>query len=143
MKTIFFTLSSPAVFRNFFFFPGGFFSQLKERLKRDQNMRAVFLVYPKDYKKYAYLFEDNFGGRLILEQIPVQNPKTFLEKAFRFFYSYLIYTGTTRLMATIGTRPDEPPAGGRGYLAPLKKIIAATLGRSEFFPSRIIPPLFL
>ena len=143
MKTIFFTLSSPAVFRNFFFFPGGFFSQLKERLKRDQNMRAVFLVYPKDYKKYAYLFEDNFGGRLILEQIPVQNPKTFLEKAFRFFYSYLIYTGTTRLMATIGTRPDEPPAGGRGYLAPLKKIIAATLGRSEFVRSRIIPRLFL
>ncbi|OGF69641.1 hypothetical protein A3C75_03300 [Candidatus Giovannonibacteria bacterium RIFCSPHIGHO2_02_FULL_44_31] len=143
MKTVLLTLSSPAVFRNLFFFPESAFFQLKDCLNLNKNLRAVFLVYPKDYNKYAYLFKDNIGGRLILEEITVKYPKTFLEKIFRFFYSYLIYTGTTRLMASIGTRPDEPPAGGRAYLAPLKRFISVTFGRSSFIRLKLIPSLFL
>ena len=49
----------------------------------------------------------------------------------------LFRSGTTWIMATIGTRPDEPPAGGRWYLAPLKSFIANTFGRFRFVKSQI------
>jgi len=53
----------------------------------------------------------------------------------------LIYSNTTRLLATMGTRPDEMPAGSR-YLAPIKIFIASTFGKSKFIKKKLIPALF-
>jgi hypothetical protein len=69
--------------------------------------------------------------------------KTLLQHAFYFIYSYLVFTGTTKIMATMGTRPDEPPAGGRWYLASLKICIAQTLGRSRWIRRAAVPRLWL
>ncbi len=143
LKTIFFTLSSPLVFRNLFFFPGSVFDQLREKVAQDQNLRIVFLVQKRDYEKYLPFFADHLSDRIILEKAPPARIENIFQKFFYFFYSYLIYTGTTRTLATLGVRPDEPPAGGKMYLAPIKILIARTFGRLKFIKAKIVPWIYL
>ncbi len=127
--TIFIAVSSSAVFRNLFFFPDSFFDRLKKHLREHKELRVVFLMPPQFREKYGPFFNvEGLGDRMTFEVVGVPTKKTFLQKVFYFFYSYLIFTGTTKIMATMGTRPDEPPAGGKWYLAPIKIAIARTLG---------------
>src|SRR3989338_839906 len=143
-KVILFPLSSSAVFMNLFFFPSSVFERLKEKLNVQDGVRVVFLLSPEHKEKYPEFVKECQASEIFkIEYIPIPAKKTFLEKIFYFFYSYLLYTGTTWIMATIGTRPDEPPAGGRWYLAPLKRIIAGTLGKIDFVKSKIVPSLHL
>lgn len=145
MKTIFITLSTTAVYRNLLFFPGSVVDRLRIILRERKDFRLVFLVPPKDLHKYETLFTDDIGERWRLEPVAVSYPHTFLQRIFYFFYSYFIYTGTTWQLATLGVRPDEPPAGGifKRYLAPVKYGIAHTFGRSRFMRERSIPFLYL
>ena len=129
MKTFFFTISSPLVYRNLFFFPGSVFDKLKKLVFLDKNLRFVFLVQKKDLEKYRNFFGSNLGENFVLEAVKISAPKNFIQKFFYFFYSYFIYTGTTRTLATLGVRPDEPPAAGKRWLAPVKIFIAKTFGK--------------
>ncbi len=143
MRTIFIPVAAPAVFRNLLFFKGSFFDLLKARLESDKNLRVVFIVQKKrDYEKHLEFFRPHLSPRCVYEGVDVPLHKNFTQKLFYFWYSYLVYTGTTRILATMGTRPDEPPAGGRWYLAPLKGIIANTFGRSKIIKRRVVPFLF-
>lgn len=143
MRTIFFSLSSPGVYRNLFFFPESVFAQLKEYLRGAPDTRVVMIMPLRLRDKYAASFmEDDLKDRIIIETVAVPAKKNFFQKAFYFFYSYLIYTGTTKIMATMGARPDEPPAGGRRYLAPVKFAIARTAGTSVWLKRRAVPRLW-
>lgn len=142
MKTIFFTISSPLVYRNLFFFPGSVFDKLKKLVSNRGDLRFVFLVQKKDLEKYRNFFGSNLGDKFILEAVKVSAPAGFLQKFLYFFYSYFIYTGTTRTLATLGVRPDEPPAGGKRWLAPIKILISKTFGKSEFLRKKFIPWLY-
>ncbi len=142
MKTFFFTISSPLVYRNLFFFPGSVFDKLKKLVFLDKNLRFVFLVQKKDLEKYRNFFGSNLGENFVLEAVKVSAPKNFVQKLFYFFYSYFIYTGTTRTLATLGVRPDEPPAGGKRWLAPVKIFIAKTFGKIGFLREKAVPWLY-
>lgn len=143
MKTIIMSLSTQAVFRNLFFFPRSFFDRLHEFLEREKNYCVVILVPSRMREKYVPIIGNKLHDRLILEAVDISLSKTIVQKLFLFFYSYLIYTGTTKLMATMGTRPDEPPAGGNWYLAPVKLLISRTFGRSNWIKRRAVPALFM
>lgn len=145
MTTIFITLSTTAVYRNLIFFPGSVVDRLRKILTERKDLRLVFIVPSKDLLKYQKLFAEDLGERWRIEQVAVSYPRTFLQKLFYFFYSYFIYTGTTWQLATLGVRPDEPPAGGKfkRYLAPLKYGIAHTFGRSQFMREKFVPFLYL
>lgn len=144
MKTLFFNLSSPDVFRNLFFFPGSVHSHMMNALYARPELQIIYIVNKKDLGKYSQFLAGNLGERCKIEAIKVAYPKTFLEKCFHFFYSYLVYTGTTKTLATIGMRLDEPTAGGpfRRFLAPVKVGIARTFGRSLFIKNRVVPVLY-
>lgn len=142
VKTVFFTISSPLVYRNLFFFPGSVFDKSKKLVFENKDLRFVFLVQKKDFEKYTNFLKDNLGENFLIEAVKISAPITFLEKLFYFFYSYFIYTGTTRTLATLGVRPDEPPAGGKMWLAPIKIFIAQTFGKSVFLRKKIIPWLY-
>lgn len=143
-KTIFISISSGGAYRNLFLFPGSFFTQLKQFLRDNRGYRAVILVPERDHKKYLDLFKDGYNELFFVEPVAVMLSKGMLQRFFYFFYSYLLYTQTTMVLATMGTRPDEPPAGGRGkrLLVPIKWLIARTLGRSDFIRLRAVPYLF-
>ncbi len=146
MKTIFISLSSLSVYRNLFFFPESVFALLKEWLRADPDTRVVVIIPLPFRDKYGPLVADEDlmrQGRFIVEIADVSTKKNFLQQIFYFFSSYLIFTGTTKIMATMGARPDEPPAGGRWYLAPLKSAIARTLGRSAWIKRRAVPWLWM
>ncbi len=143
MKTVLISLSSQAVFRNLFFFPKSFFDRLVIVLRDKKDMRVVILVPERSYQKYLPLLADRLNERLILEPVIRLGRKTSIQQICIFFYSYLIYTGTTKLMATMGTRPDEPPAGGKWFLAPVKYIISRVAGRSHWIKTKVVPNLFL
>lgn len=145
MKTAFFTLSITAVYRNLIFFPGSVVDRLRRLVRERDDLRLVFIVPKKDYPKYSALLAEDIGDKLRLEHVSVPYPATLLQKVFYFFYSYFIYTGTTRQLATLGVRPDEPPAGGRlrRFLAPLKFLIANIFGKSRFLRQNLIPALYL
>lgn len=145
-KTLFISVSSPATFRNLFFFPGSVFDRLGEAFLRERGIKVVLIMSSHARKKYDFFFStrrERYGDRLHIEIVDVPLAKTLLQKIFYFFYSYLVYTGTTKVMATMGTRPDEPPAGGRWYLAPIKIVIARTFGRSRWIKRVLVPRLFV
>ena len=144
-KTIFISISSVGAYRNLFLFPNCFFVQLKQFLRDNHGYRAVILVPQRDYKKYPDLFKDGHNELFFVEPIAVGLSKGILQRCFYFFYSYLLYTQTTMVLATMGTRPDEPPAGGRGkqMLMPIKWFIAHTFGKSDVIRLRLVPYLFL
>lgn len=145
-KTIVISVSSPASFRNLFFFPGSMFDRLGERLERDPALAVVIVMSSHARQKYDFFFaahERRYGERVRVEILDVPLAKTFGQKLFYFFYSYLVYTGTTRIMATLGTRPDEPPAGGRWFLAPLKILIARTIGKVKWVKRWLVPRIWL
>lgn len=142
-KTIFISLSSIAAFRNLFFFPGSFYDQLRQKLKDDAELRIVIIMPDRYYEKVAPFLEKDINERFMIETVRLANKKMFIQKLFYFLYSHLLYTATTRIMATVGTRPDEPPAGGRWFLVPVKVLIARTLGRSRGVRLQLVPKLFL
>ena len=145
-KTVCISISSSASFRNLFFFPGSVYDRLEEAFSTDPGLTVVLIMSSHARQKYDFFFSGEgkrYGDRLRIEVADVPLAKTRLQRLFYFFYSYLVYTGTTRIMATLGTRPDEPPAGGRGFLAPVKIFIARTFGRSRWLKRSVIPWLWL
>lgn len=144
MKTLIFALSSSAVYRNLFFFPGSVFERIVARLRQNPDERVIFVLPPQFRDKYGPLIvPEGLERRIIVRIADVPIGKSFLKRAFYFLYSYLVFTGTTRIMASMGTRPDEPPAGGKWYLAPVKILIARTLGRSRWIKRTLVPRLWL
>lgn len=138
-KTIFIPIASTAAFRNLFYYPGGVFDILK---RSPSDIFIVILLFKREYDKYKNLFGEGLDSRYAIEPIAVCSPVTFIQKFFHFFYSYLLYTRTTMVLATMGTRPGEPPAGGRRLLTPLKLLISYTLGKSTFIRLTMVPWLF-
>ncbi len=144
-KTIFISISSVGAYRNLFLFPGSFFAQLKIFLRGHPEFRVVCLVPEREYKKYPDLFKDGYNDIFFVEPVVVSISKGIVQRFFYFFYSYLLYTQTTMVLATMGMRPDEPPGGGKGkfLLSPVKWFIARTFGTSDFIRLRMVPWLFV
>ena len=132
MRTLFITLPSPLEFRNLFGFPGCVFDILKRAVEDSSRLRVVVLVNTKDYERYRAELGDVWNERIIMEPVLLNYRRTLLQRLYLFFSSYLLYTKTTEILATMGMRPGEPPAGGKRWLNPIKRLIAATFGRSRF-----------
>ncbi|MFA6536514.1 MAG: CDP-glycerol glycerophosphotransferase family protein [Candidatus Paceibacterota bacterium] len=143
-ETILISIASSAAFRNLFLFPGSFLDYLKQAM-RSGDLSVVFVVtkqYDAKYREFLNQALAEVKDYWTIEVIKVPTPRGFLQRFFYFCYSYLIFTGTTMIMATIGTRPDEPPAGGRGYLSPIKGFISLSLGKSAYVKQKLVPALF-
>ena len=136
VKTIFIALLSNVVLGNFDM-PGGTLDQFVKR--RPKNTRLVFLTLKGFEKRIEPYLEDS---SVVLEFVEKVKQPQGLTKFFQFFYSYLIFTDTTRILATFGARADVPPAGGNRHLAFLKAFLANTFGRSKFVKTRLVPRLF-
>lgn len=146
MKTLFFSLSSSDVFKNFFFFPDGVFDKIKKFLKEDNNWRVVFVMPANKAKNYesdlTEELKDGLGKQWFLESIKTLDFRNTIQKLFCFFYSYLVFTGTTKTLATMGMRPEDAPGASRRILTPLKILIANTFGKSKFIKIKVIPYLY-
>ncbi len=144
MKTFFFALSAPTVFKNFFFFEDSMYDQLQRHLAAHPDVRCICVLTHAGVIFDYFFRERPPHERFVREYVPFGKDRSFLQRLFRFFYAYFIYTGTTAVMATIGIRPDEPPAGGRlkRYLGPVKRLISLTFGRSRFWRERAVPFLY-
>jgi len=135
MKTLLISAASPDTYRNFFFFEGCLFDQIRAGLNRDPELRVVLVVQPKHYEQY----KDYENHRVIIEQAHKSRPLSRFQKAFTFLYSYLVYTGTTRTLATMGMRPEDAPGAGKRFLNPLKILIARTAGRIRWIKRVLVP----
>ncbi|MDP3661327.1 MAG: hypothetical protein Q8R17_00505, partial [bacterium] len=111
MKTLFITLPSPLEFRSLFGFPGCVFDELKAAARADESLRVVVLVNQKDFEKYRAELGAVWNERVVMEPILLNYRRTLLQRLYLFFSSYLLYTKTTEILATMGMRPGEPPAG--------------------------------
>lgn len=138
-KTIFISLLAHGSIGNFSI-PDGVFERLVKQ--KTQDTRIVLLVSKADLYDKIRNAPYVADGSVTVAMVPNYEPKRFSVKLFRFFYSYLIFTGTTRTLATLGARADMPPAGGNRHLAPVKWLIANTLGRSRWVKTRLVPWLF-
>lgn len=138
MKTIFITLSSPLEFRNLFAFPGCVFDELKKAAVANPMLRIVALANQKDFEKYGTVLSGSWNDRVVLEGVTINYNRSHAQRLFLFFSSYLLYTKTTEILATMGMRPGEPPAGGKRWLNPIKRILAATLGRFRFVRETVV-----
>ena len=146
MTTLLISVSNNNVFRNLFFFPGSVFNQLADLLERNFELKIVFVLPPVRENDFGKFIKERIPPesrqRCTLEYVSIDESPGFARKLFRFFYSYFIYTGTTRMLATMGMRPDEPPGGGNWYLNPFKYLIARSAGRSFWMRERLIPFIY-
>jgi len=142
VKTLFMTVPSAAARRYLFQFPNCVSHQLQKLAQTRSDLRIVFLVVKKDYDRYKPFLTLFPSERVTVEPIEISYERTLVQKLFRFFYSYLLYTNTTKILATMGMRPDEPPAGGNRFLAPVKWLLANTFGRSIFIRKKLAPWLY-
>ena len=132
MKTIFVSLWSNIVLGNFDI-PGGVLDELVARKNKDT--RLIFLTLD-GFRPRLERFV-NGGAELVTIERP-RAPNAF-QKLFQFFYAYLIFTDTTRILATFGARADVPPAGGNRHLAFVKAFVARTFGRSRTIKTKFVP----
>ncbi|OHA20655.1 MAG: hypothetical protein A2836_02235 [Candidatus Taylorbacteria bacterium RIFCSPHIGHO2_01_FULL_45_63] len=142
MKTIFVTMPNVSVFRNLYFFPKSFFNQLEDALKLKKDTRVVFLVHKGDYEKYIWFFKPHLSDRVIVEEVLVDPKKNIWRKFFRFLYAYLVYTGTTKVLTTMGMRVDDPPAAANRHVFIIRILLANTFGRSRFVKRKVVPFLY-
>ncbi|TSC63119.1 MAG: hypothetical protein G01um101448_104 [Parcubacteria group bacterium Gr01-1014_48] len=105
----------------------------------NENLRIVILTNSGIDR---YLAKHPANEFVSIEYIDQHLPRGFLQKLFHFFYAYLIFTGTTEVLATIGARADITPAGGNQYLVFLKQGIARTFGRSRWVKITLVPWLY-
>ena len=142
-KKLFFVVSSLDVLKNFFLFKESLFDRLKPSIL--ENRLRVILLVPSFLEKHVpdlINYSNNLGNKVEIELIPSDQKVRGIQKIFTFFYSYLIYTGTTKTLATMGMRPDDAPDGGRMYLAPVKVLVANTFGRFGFVKNKLVPFLY-
>lgn len=136
MSTVFVSLLSAVVFGNFIN-PGGVIELLAQ--KKPKSSRLIFLIS----KSLASKIDSYKSKDIIIEVMDPELPRSFLKRAFQFFYSYLIFTGTTRILATFGARADLPLAAGNRYLAFLKAAISGSFGKISFIKRSLVPWIFL
>ncbi len=139
IKTIFFSISSRIVMRNLMLVPGGVF----DILKQDKNIQVVVLVNDKLYAKYKQYFDEQIKeSNVIIEKIEKDFPKNILQSIFTFFYSYLIFTKTTRLLASRGARADKVAAGS-SYAYPFKWLNYQLFGRCRWIKKWLVPRVYM
>jgi len=136
MKTILFSIADGVMFKNFASFSGSVFDLLKK--KRD--IRIVVIVNKGDKTLFGGI---ELGNNVIIEEVKEKLSKTILQKAFSFFYSYLIFTKTTRLVSSYGVRSDIPRPLIRYYNYPLKIFIANVFGKSRWIREKVVPMLYI
>lgn len=139
MKTIFFSLYPMNAFRNLLMVPGSVFDEVSKA----PHVRVVLLIAPGTERILRKRHPEKLAApNVVIAHVKKFTPFTLAQKLFHFFSAYLIFTETTRTLATWGVRVDAPPAGGKRYAAPLKWFIANTFGRSRFVKTRLAPFLY-
>lgn len=119
---------------------------MRKFLKKNRDWKVVFVMPADKAKNYelslAEKLKDELSGQWFLESVKTSDFRNVIQKLFCFFYSYLVFTGTTKTLATMGMRAEDAPGAGRRILSPLKILIANTFGRLKFVKVRIIPYLY-
>lgn len=140
-KTIFFSVASKFIMRNFFFVENGVF----DILKKDNNLKIVLLMSPALYEKYKSFFDKYLTQNVVIEKIETTYHmigENILQHIFIFFYSYLIFTPTTRLLASKGARADITVSKGIQYLYFLKWLNYQVFGHIHFLKTWLVPKLY-
>src|SRR3989338_198608 len=140
-KTLLFSFSSADCFKNFYALPGSLLEQLASPLSSGK-IRVVFVIqeHRKGEIEGLLKYRDKTPN-VFIESVFVKqrgNLSNF-EKLFVFFYAYLVYTNTTKVLATMGMRLDEPPRGSGKIFAPLKWLLPRTFGKIPFIRNSFVP----
>jgi len=133
-KTIFFSIPDDIIFKNFASFSGSVLDILSE----DPDVRIIAI-----FNKGQVSEARSLKGNLVIEEIDEVLSKNPLQRAFSFFYSYLIFTKTTRLVSSYGVRSDKPRPLIRYYNYPLKIFIANVFGKSQWIRDKVVPALYM
>lgn len=132
MKTVFISVSTPILIRNFLLVPGG----LLELLKKLKDLKIVLIIVQPAVEAVA---KDFGGGNVFVEPVAVNWRKTWLERAGSFFTTYLNLTELAWLEATMGVRIDKKAARQKKHPVFLKKFIATTFGKSRWVRTKLAP----
>lgn len=141
MKTVFFSIASKLVMRNLFLVPEGVFDILKNR----SDIKLVLILNDKLYKINENHFRNFSSPNVVIEIVKSgykTETKNIIQSIFVFFYSYLIFTSTTRLIASKGARADITTAKGHYYLYQLKWLNYILFGHSRFIKEKLVPKLY-
>ena len=141
MKTVFFSIASKLVMRNLFLVPEGVF----DILKKYPDIKLVLILNDKLYKINENYFK-NFSSPNVIFEIVKSGYKTetknIIQSIFVFFYSYLIFTPTTQLIASKGARADITTTKWHHYLYLLKWLNYMLFGQIRFIKERLVPKLY-
>ncbi len=135
MKTIITSIANQALYRNFAMFEGSAIYALSQ-------VDTIRLVILKKKGQDPDFDLAHLGQNVIIEEIAESMHKNVLQQAFYFFYSFLIFTDTTKLVSSYGVRADKPRPLFRYWNYPIKLFIAKVFGRWPWMRERAVPWLY-
>jgi len=135
VKTIFFSVSNAVIFRNLASFQGS----VLDLLAHEENIKTIVLVR----KGQKLPFEFGAHPNILIEEIDENIKRNIIQNAFYFFFSFLIFTDTTKLVSSYGVRADKPRPLWRFWNYPLKIFISKTFGKSEWVKKVLAPKIYL
>lgn len=141
MKTVFISIASKLVMRNLFLVPGGVF----DIIKKNQDIKIVLILNDRLYRINEDYFKTFLTKNVVIEIVKSgykTETKNIIQSVFVFFYSYLIFTPTTRLIVSRGARADINVPKWHHYLYPIKWLNYALFGHSYFIKEKLVPKLY-
>lgn len=138
-KTIFVSINNRNVARNAALLP----DSIVDLLAAQSGVKVVLLLKKGGLDYVREKFEKLACPNLIIEEYAENIGKDFFQKLIYFFFSYLIFTPTTKLVSSYGVRSDRPRPLVSYWNFPIKWFLANVLGKWRYFKNELSENLYL
>lgn len=138
-KTIFVSINNRNVARNTALLP----DSIVDLLAAQTDIKVVLLLKKEGMKYIKEKFKSSDYSNLVVEEYSENTGKDFFQSLIYFFFSYLIFTPTTKLVSSYGVRSDRPRPLISYWNFPIKWFLANVLGRWQYFKNELSANLYL
>src|SRR3989344_8014295 len=140
-KIILVSLGNINVVRNNALLPGSILDLLAQS-SRERGARVVVLFKTRSFPALKEKIEKEYGDVCVVENYEGLLPKNILQRIVHFFYSYLIFSGTTKLVSSYNVRSDKARPLLSYWNQPLKLFIFKVVGGALWIKETVAPRLY-
>jgi len=140
-KTILVSLGNINVVKNNALLPGSILDMLA-LASRKSSASVVVLFKTRSFPALKEKIEKEYGDVCVVENYEGHPSKNILQRMAHFFYSYLIFSGTTKLVSSYNVRSDKARPLLSYWNQPLKLFIYKVFGGSLWIKETVAPRLY-
>lgn len=128
--------------RNNALLPGSILDSLAQAA-RERGFKVVAVIKKGAFDELKERIRNQFGDCVVVENCEEFLHRNILQRITHFFYSYLIFTGTTKLVSSYNVRSDRARPLLSYWNQPFKLLIYKVFGGSRWVKEYITPRFYL